>query len=108
MEASEMVDVIHYLFEEDASRYSSGEQAEAVSAMRTQLYLSYGKTYQYAVKGSKSSGKSYIPKGAAADYGFDDDPLAGMSGETKSYIPPTDFNPDSALPFGSDLDAPLG
>ena len=108
MEASDMVDVIHYLFEEDASRYSSGEQAEAVSAMRTQLYLSYGKTYAYTISSKSSTGKSYIPKGAAADYGFDDDPLASAKGPTKGYIPPTDFNPDSVLPFGSDLDAPLG
>lgn len=108
MEASDMVDVIHYLFEEDTSRYSSGEQAEAVSAMRTQLYFSYNKTYPYAVSSKSNSGRSYIPKGASSDFGFTDDPLAGSNGATKSYIPPTDFNPDSALPFGSDLDAPLG
>ena len=106
MEASEMVDVIHYLFEEDASRYSSGEQAEAVSAMRTQLYLSYNKTYRYATKSSSNPGKTYMPKGAAADYGFDDPIVPDTA--TKAYIPPTEFNPESYLPFGSDLDAPLG
>lgn len=104
-----MMDILHYLFEEDSSRYTSGEQAEAISAMRTQLYLSYGKTYAYGVKGSSSKGgKSYIPKGAAADYGFDEDPLTATGGQTKGYVPPTDFNPDSALPFGSELGAPLG
>lgn len=99
-----MTDVIHYYFEEDA-RYASGEEAESLSKLRTQLYLLYGKTYRYGFSGSKS-GKSYIPQGAAADYGFNDDGL-GVQGETKPYIPPTYFNPDSAMPFGADLDAPL-
>jgi hypothetical protein len=108
MEASEMLDVIHYLFEEDTSRYSSGEQAEAVSAMRTQLYLSYNKTYQYGGSGKNSSGgRSYMPKGSSVDYDFDDDPLMGGGGDTKAYIAPTTFNPDSTMPFGSDLGAPL-
>lgn len=106
MEASEMTDVLHYLLEEDM-RYSSAEEAEAVSAYRTQLYLMYGKTYRYTVSSGNRSGKSYLPKDAGVDYGFGDDAIFN-SGETKPYIPPTNFNPDSGLPFGSDLDAPLG
>ena len=104
-----MIDVVHYLFEEDTSRYSSGEQAEAVSSMRTQLYLSYGKTYQYGVSSKNSSnGRTYMPQGSSVDYDFNDDPLSGATGETKAYIPPTKVNPESALPFGSELDAPIG
>lgn len=105
METSEMMDVIHYLFEEDAGRYTSGEQAEAVSAMRTQLYMSYGKTYRYAVSSKSKSGRTYMPKDASDDYGFND---ITDSGELKPYIPPTEFNPDSAMPFGGDIEAPLG
>lgn len=105
MEASEMIDVMHYFMEEDM-RYGSAEEAESLSALRTQLYLMYGKTYKYTVSSKNQSGKSYIPKNAGEDFGFDDDPMFN-SGETKPYIPPTNFNPDSVLPFGSDLEAPL-
>jgi hypothetical protein len=105
MESSEMLDVIHYLFEEDV-RYASAEQAEAVSNLRTQLYLTYGKTYKYG-QSSKSSNRNYIPQGAGEDFGFED-PMMSDTGQVKGYIPPTEFNPDSAMPFGSVLDSPLG
>lgn len=98
-----MSDVMHYLMEEDM-RYTTAEEAEAVSAYRTQIYLLYGKTYKYAVSSKNQNGRSYISKNAGEDFGFED-PL--NTGETKPYIPPTDFNPDSVLPFGSDLEAPL-
>lgn len=99
-----MTDVIHFYFEED-SRYGTGEQAEAVSKLRNELYLLYNQTYKYGMSGSRS-GRSYVPKGSASDYGFNDDGL-GAVGERKPYIPPTDFNPNAANPFGPDLDAPL-
>lgn len=98
-----MLDVLHYTLEEDM-RYSSAEQAEAVTGARTQLYLAYGKTYTY---GGKSSGteRQYVSPGASNDLDFD--PMLA-SQESKPYIAPTNFNPDSAMPFGSDLDSPLG
>tara|TARA_B110000977_G_scaffold200698_1_gene292191 strand:- start:1887 stop:2225 length:339 start_codon:yes stop_codon:yes gene_type:complete len=92
MEMSPMLDVIHFFFEED-SRYASGEEAEAVSKMRTQIYSGmYGTTYKYAVKSSSSKGAS----------GFGDDM------ELKPYIPPTEVDIDSPQPYGSVLDAPIG
>ena len=100
-----MTDVLHYLMEEDM-RYGSAEEAEAVSSYRTQIYLLYGKTYKYGVSTSTKNSRTYMPKNAEDDYGFDGDPMFN-SGETKPYIPPTDFNPDSVLPVGSDLEAPL-
>jgi hypothetical protein len=104
MEASDMSDVIHFYFEED-SKYASAEQAESISKLRNQLYLMYNQIYKYGMSGSRSS-RAYMPKGSSADYGFDDDGL-GAVGESKPYIPPTDFNPESVNPFGPDLDAPL-
>lgn len=86
-----MLDVIHYLFEEDA-RFTNAEEAEALSAMRTQIYANmYGQTYKYAVS-SKSSTRT----------------SANGSNDLKPYIPPTDVDLDSPMPFGSDLDSPLG
>lgn len=100
-----MTDLLHYFFEEDM-RYSSAEEAESVSAYRTHLYLMYGKTYTYGISNKNQNGKSYLPKNASDDFGFDD-PLMAQT-ETKPYVAPTEFNPSSAMPFGSVLDAPLG
>lgn len=94
MELSDMLDVIHFMFEED-SKYSSAEEAESVSSMRTALYSQMYKTsYRYSVKTSKKSGSS-------SNFNYDID-------EVKPYIPPTEFNPTSHSPFGDLLDAPIG
>lgn len=88
-----MLDVVHYLFEEDA-RYISAEEAESVSAIRTSIYgRLYGTTYRYQTK-SKLSKKNM-------DSSFSD------PNEVKPYMAPTEFNPNSANPFGSVLDAPI-
>lgn len=92
---ADMLDVVHYLFEED-SRYKSQEEAESVSAVRTQIYeVLYGTPYRY--KMSKSQGNTT----GAASSTFSDT-------EIKPYIPPTEFDPDAYNPFGSALEAPLG
>lgn len=89
-----MLDVIHFLFEEDSS-YVSAEQAESVNAMRTALYSKmYKTTYRYGVSSSSKSSTS-------GDFGPD-------STELKPYIPPTEFNAESYTPFGQTLDAPIG
>lgn len=90
---ADMLDVIHFLFEED-SRYISQEEVESVSAMRTQIYETlYGVSYNYKVKKSARSNST----------------STGISGieETKPYIPPTEFDPQASNPFGSALEAPL-
>jgi len=95
MEMSDMLDVLHFFFEQDA-RYSSAEEAESVSAMRTSFYRDmYGESYRYAMKSSKST------------TGGTSNSLSDPS-EVKPYIPPTEFNPDAYTPFGSVLDAPIG
>lgn len=97
-----MSDVLHFMFEEDL-RFSSGEEAQAQSKMRTQLYSLYGKSYNYgATNSSKTTygGRAYAPDDVDE---FDVTPVDVK----KSYIPPTKFNPESSNPFGSVLDAPL-
>jgi hypothetical protein len=104
MEASEMLDVVHYYFEADA-RYASGEEADAVSKLRTSLYRLYDKTYVYKVNSSNknSSGRAYIS-------GNDDDlvPTEFSPKESKSFTPATKVDPEAYLPFGPALDAPIG
>lgn len=85
-----MVDVIHYFFDEDM-RYGSYESALMHGKLREHVYGSlYEKEYKYAMKDSTSSDGS------------------SLEGETKPYVPPTEFDPDSSSPFGSALDAPIG
>lgn len=113
MYASDMLDVIHFLFEDDMAA-ASGEQSEARSQVRTILYREfYEKEYRY--KSDSSSRSDYRSSGPAYADGspidtFDDleafDPLE-KSKPTKPFIPTTNFDPDSMLPFGKDLDAPL-
>ena len=116
MESSEMLDVIHFLFEDDMAA-ASGEQAEARSKVREVLYRNfYEREYKYkshSNSGNRSSGLSgpTYADGSPID-GFDDDiePFDPMqeSKPVKPFIPATEINPDAVLPFGKDLDAPLG
>lgn len=87
---SQMLDVVHYFFEQD-SRFSTAEEAEAVSEFRATIYgLLYGTTYKYRRKSAQGGAG-----GTASSDGV------------KPYIPPTDFDPDMGLPFGGTLDAPF-
>lgn len=100
-----MLDVLHYYFEEDFS-YSTGEEAEARSNLRTELYSLYGKTYNYAINTSEGSGgRKYVSSEATSDL---DLPTEFSPKKRKPFVPATDFNPESSMPFGSTLDAPLG
>jgi hypothetical protein len=90
---SDMLDVIHFLFEED-SRYRSQEEIQSVSAIRTQVYESlYGITYPYKVKATQT-GDNSSTEFMDTDY-------------VKPYTPPTEFDPDSFNPFGKTLEPPL-
>ena len=103
MDGRDMCDVIHYFFEED-NRFSSGEEAEALSKMRSNLYALYGKTYTYSVQSSSSAGgRQYIDD----DFDTVGDPT-GQAKTRKAYVPPTKFNGDSHAPFGATLDPPIG
>ncbi len=87
-----MLDVVHYFFEQD-SRFTTAEEAESLSALRSRVYESlYDRPYNYAVSSSRNKNSQNF----------------GGDGELKPYIPPTDFDADSPLPFGDVLDAPIG
>lgn len=105
MEASDMLDVIHYLFEEDL-RFSTGEQAEAVGKSREIIYKQLY-DIDYIFSGSNRSSR------ARSGSSFDDfdniQPFDPKKKVTKPYIPPTQFDPDSGLPMSGNglLEAPL-
>lgn len=94
MDVSDMLDVIHYFYEDDLN-FSTIEQAKMLDTRRKHVYREmYNTEYVYASPDEPSQ-NDLVP--------FD------SSGEgIKPYIPPTDFNPDSVNPFGAVLDAPIG
>jgi hypothetical protein len=110
MEASDMLDVIHFFFEED-SVYVSREDALSTSEVRKNLYEKlYEKEYKYYIDPAEMDGKS--KKGGrqyVADSDFVDTPFDPLSqGESKSFTPATQLKEDEYLPFGPVLDAPIG
>lgn len=106
MPAADMLDVLHYFFEEDLN-VSTAEQAEARDKTRMTLYRNlYNKEYKYARPGT-SGGTTYIDDEVIQPEEAPIEPF-NPAVKPKPYRPPTEFNPDSAKPFGSTLDAPLG
>lgn len=103
-----MVDVIHYLFEEDMS-YASGEQAEAKSKMRTSIYQTmYQTKYKYGYESPESKNKRIFDEAMAEPDLVDDlKPFDPLKAPPKAFMPASDFDPNAAQPFGLDLDAPL-
>lgn len=95
-----MLDVLHYLLDEDAT-VSSGEAARAKSEIRTTLYKTlYNREYVYSTTSSSNS----------FDEDFEPAAFGGSSSrEVKPYMAPTNFNPDAANPFqGALRETPLG
>lgn len=107
MDAPDMMDVLHYMFEDDIV-ITSKEEAESKDRVRSSIYDSfYLRRYKYASSGSTSN-----------SFDFDTDPglmnqeepeLAPFNPQVRSkgYVPPTSFDEDSAMPFGEILDAPM-
>jgi hypothetical protein len=105
MDASDMLDVLHFYFEEDL-RYGTAEEADAVSSVRVSLYRDlYATDYRYKVA-SKKHGKSRGSYASGND--FDDlTPFDPDTAVSKPYVPPTQFDA-SGVDSSGVLDGPLG
>lgn len=112
-----MLDVLHYMLEEDMF---VGSAAEIESRSKTRKYIyeqMYEREYLYGVSLDNSRSNAdgseldvYPEDGFMSDeiivpFDPDEPPIEKTR---KPYIPPTNFNPDSSLPFGGTLDGPLG
>jgi hypothetical protein len=105
MEVSDMLDVIHYFYDESMN-YSTLEQGKWADSRRERIFHDlYGVEYKY---------KSFADDNQTSDefgsYDENEDIVAfnpSVKSETKSYIPPTKMEADSADPFGGVLDAPI-
>jgi hypothetical protein len=114
LESADMLDVIHYLMEEDTFT-ASKEESDHKTAVRTVFYREFsGKEYAY--KSSSTASRNTTASGdilPSLDEEFGIEPFdpnskdRPMKTKPKPYVPPTNFNSDSYLPFGNQLDAPL-
>ena len=100
MDLADMLDVLHYFYEED-SNFVSEEHGRFMETKRINVYERlYEEQYRYRVFSDTSATE------------FDEDgnviPFSPSNQDVKPYIPPTEFNPDSADPFGGVLDTPIG
>lgn len=112
MEASDMLDVLHYLMEEEMIRQHV-DQVDIPGAVRDYLYWElYGVRYPYY---TPVGGRRYASASGELDE-LDDpldgvapfDPKAESAKPVKAYTPPTAVDPDALNPFGSALESPLG
>jgi len=109
MEASDMLDVVHYFFEEDMN-YSTAEQAKAHEKIRISVHKNlYNETYKYASNSSRSYSSASesdeffaSPEEPLDDLG-DIKPFNPRKKATKPFIPSTNVSS-----LGSVLDGPLG
>lgn len=105
-----MIDVIHFLFEED-NKYVSREDALSSSELRKNLYENlYGRPYYYYIDPAQFDGKkSTNGRAYVADSDYEDTPFDPLAkADHKGYSPATELKEDEYLPFGSVLDAPIG
>lgn len=114
MTALDMLDVIHFLFEEDLD-YSTAEQANSRSSYRQKIYRDlYEGEYSYSVTSEKDgynyNNGSTMPTDGY--YRFDEDedikPFDPEREPLKPFISPTEFDEATGLPVNTTmLDAPL-
>lgn len=109
MDVADMLDVIHYIFEDDMINVVSGEHVEAKDKVRTIIYRDY---YDSQYKYSSSNSTVLNDKIASEELTKEDiediTPFDPASKTVKPYMPPTDFDEQSLKPFGRDIDAPMG
>lgn len=103
MDAADMLDVIHYIYEEDMN-YVSHEQAQMVENRRVAIWNTlYGYPYKYTVY-KRSNEFGDVEDGIQDFTPFD----PTQRNTVKPYFPPTEFSGDDDDPFGGVLDAPTG
>lgn len=111
MEASDMLDVIHYFYDDD-NRYNGYDEAKIVSGFRDAVYsIMYKKDYLFKMDDSDSGIKDFDEiDQMVLDSEEKEEPVVPFNpraSNVKPYTPPTEFKEDSSKPFGSVLDAPL-
>jgi hypothetical protein len=113
MDASDMLDVIHYFFEDDY-RYSTNEESVYKDEFRKSFYRGvYSYEYKYGSDQS-STNSSYRDFDASPTSSLEEveeviQPFNPREQKaTKAFIEATPIAGDEIKPFGSILDGPIG
>jgi hypothetical protein len=108
LEASDMLDVIHYFFEEDI-RNLAKEQIDHNNYVRDSIYknLYEGKYKRVFAKTRSSNSYDFDEELSAEDMPEKIKPFNPRSEKTKSYMAPTPVFNNSDKPFGNTLEEPL-
>jgi len=104
MEASDMLDVIHVIIEDDLTSSQTGENSEVKNKVRNIFYKEfYDKNFKL------SMGTSNFNLEEPLDMNVDDEikPFDPKQQATKPFVPATNFDANAAKPFGKILDAPI-
>jgi hypothetical protein len=117
LSSQDLLAYLYVLFEED-SVITSPEHQESKHRFRHSFYENMLEwTYEWAPKPQDAGGAAVTYGGEVTDTGSDTstEPIlpelasgARVRMESKSYVPPTKFDPDASKPFGNLLDEPLG
>jgi hypothetical protein len=111
MEASDMLDVIHYYFEDD-HRYASFDEASFKDQFRSSIFKNlYDSEYSFGQ--SNDDTPDYRDNELELDAPLENEkeviePFNPRAKSVKRFIEPTNFDEDSSKPFGSVLDGPIG
>ena len=113
MNASDMLDVLHYFFEDDMN-YASAEHADAKDRSREIIYqdfyehkYAYSNTQARAGANYSASGQGLVKDFNAADEEEKIEAFDPMKKPPKPFVPATNVNASSPKPFGAILDEPL-
>ena len=108
LDASDMLDVVHYFFEEDI-RNLSKEQIEHNNSVRDSIYenLYDGKYKRVFTKTKSSNSYDFDSELEPEDAEEPIKPFNPRAGKTKNYMAPTPVFNNPAKPFGNILEEPL-
>ncbi len=108
LEASDMLDVIHYFFEEDI-RNLAKEQIDHNNSVRDSVYenLYDGKYKRVFTRTSGTKSYDFDEELSAEEIVQPIKPFNPRAEKTKNYIPPTPVLSNPEKPFGTVLEEPL-
>lgn len=105
MEASDMLDVIHVIIEDDLTSSQSAENSDIKNKVRKIFYREfYEKEFKLSMEKPDFSLEEPLDEIVESEI----KPFDPKQQATKPFVPATTVDANSAKPFGKILDAPIG